>query len=128
MKLGAFRRRSRVVRFALVVLLSLLFQQVAIASYACPIDQMPAQVGAVMDDCQGMDSPDPQALCEKHCNPDDSTTPDVRAAQVPPVLLPPIRFDFASTLLASTPSQHYENVPLLQADPPPMLRFCSLLI
>lgn len=127
MKLHAFRRRSRVVQIALALLLSLLFQQVAIAAYACPLDQMPPPSEAMVE-CESMKAPDSPALCEKHCNPDDSTTPDVRVAQVPPVVLPPIRFDFTHTLLAPPSAQHYCNVPPLRADPPPAVRFCSLLI
>lgn len=126
-RLRAFRRQSFVVRVALALLLSLLFQQVAMAAYACPLDQMPPPSEAMVE-CESMKAPDSPTLCEKHCNPDDSTTPDIRVAQVPPVVLPPVHFDFSHTLLAPPAAQHYRSVPLLQADPPPALRFCSLLI
>lgn len=128
MRLGIFRRHRTALRIVLAVLLSFLFQHVAIAAYACPLTEMPAQVDATMSDCGGMETVDSPLLCEKHCNPDNSTTPDVRLAQFPPVLLPPARFELARTLPSATSLQLYESVPVLRADPPPTLRFCSLLI
>jgi hypothetical protein len=127
-KLGIFRRRRTAFRIALAVLLSFVFQHAAIAAYACPLAGMPAQMDAAMSDCSTMDSKDPSALCEKHCNPDNSTTPDPRAAQVPPVVVSPARFELARTLSSASSLQLYESVPVLRADPPPTLRFCSLLI
>ncbi|MDX1555239.1 MAG: hypothetical protein R3212_04365 [Xanthomonadales bacterium] len=128
MKLSMFRRKRTVFRVALAVLLTFLFQHAAIAAYACPLDQMPAPADASMSDCDGMETKDSPALCEKHCNPDNSTTPDLRIAQVPPVVLPPARFELARTLPSGSSLQLYESVPVLRADPPPTLRFCSLLI
>lgn len=128
MKLGIFRRHRIVFRIALAVLLTFLFQHAAIAAYACPLAEMPAQVDSSMSDCGGMETKDSPALCEKHCNPDNSTTPDLRIAQVPPVVLPPARFELARTLPSASSLQLYESVPVLRADPPPTLRFCSLLI
>lgn len=128
MKLGICRRKRTVFRIALAVLLTFLFQHAAIAAYACPLDQMPAPTDASMSDCVGMETKDSPALCEKHCNPDNSTTPDLRIGQVPPVVLPPTRFEFARTLPSGSSLQLYESVPFLLADPPPTLRFCSLLI
>lgn len=127
-KLGIFRRRRTAFRVALAVLLTFLFQHAAIAAYACPVDSMPAQVNASMPDCGSMEMEDPPVLCEKHCNPDNLTTPDLRIAQVPPVVLPPARFELARTLPSASSLQLYESVPVLRADPPPTLRFCSLLI
>ncbi|WP_330967951.1 hypothetical protein [Lysobacter sp. A3-1-A15] len=128
MKRGMFHRRRTVFRIALAVLLTLLFQHAAIAAYACPLDQMPAPADAAVFDCDDMETKDRPALCEKHCNPDDSTTPEVRSAQVPPMVLPPVRFELARTIPSASSLHLYENVPVLRADPPPTLRFCSLLI
>ena len=127
MKLSLFRRHRVVFRIALAVLLTFVFQHAAIAAFACPLDQMPIQV-ETMSDCGGMETRDSPALCDKHCNPDNSTTPDLRIAQVPPVVLPPARFELARTLPSASSLQLYESVPVLRADPPPTLRFCSLLI
>jgi hypothetical protein len=128
MSLGSVRRHRSVARLALVLLLSLLFQQVAIASYACPIDRMPAESEAGMPDCASMAETDPQALCEKHCNPDDSTTPDPRVAAAPVVILPPVKFDLARSVPARHGPRTYASVPAALSDPPPIVRFCSLLI
>ncbi|MFC0679042.1 hypothetical protein ACFFGH_14455 [Lysobacter korlensis] len=128
MKLGAFRRHRTAFRVALAVLLTFLFQHAAIAAYACPLVEAPAKVEVVMTDCGGMETMDSPVLCEKHCNPDNSTTPDLRVAQVPPVVLPPLRFELARMLASASSLQLYESVPVLRADPPPTLRFCSLLI
>jgi hypothetical protein len=128
MKLRLFRRGTLVFRAALVVLISLLFQHAAIAAYACTIDEMPSKVEASMPDCASMAETDPQVLCEKHCNPDDSTTPDARVAAAPVVVLPPVKFDLALSLPARHGPRTYTSVPTALSDPPPMVRFCSLLI
>lgn len=128
MTLAGLRRRRFAIRIAFAVLLSFVFQHAALAAYACPLDQAAAKVEASMPDCASMAVMDSPALCVKHCNPDDSTTADVRVAQVPPVALPLVRFELARTLSPRTSMQHYESVPVLRADPPPTLRFCSLLI
>lgn len=127
MKLSLLRRRRLAGRAALVVLLSLLFQYVAVAAYACPVLNAPVQAVKSMPDCVSMEKQDPPVLCEQHCEPDDSTAPELRVAQVPPVVLPPARFD----LVRSPPAcslEHYRSVPALAVDPPPTVRFCSLLI
>ena len=124
-----FRRRANVFRMTLTMLLALLFQQIAIAGYACPLVQMPAQQQqAIMDDCEGMEMEDSPVLCEKHCNPDNSANPEFRVGSVPPSVLPPLRFDLPMSLIAGTSAQSYEDVPVCQSDPPPQLRFCSLQI
>jgi hypothetical protein len=128
MRLGLFRRHKVAFRLALAVLLTFVFQHAAIAAYACPLAEMPAQTDTAMSDCGTMETKDSPALCDKHCNPDNSTTPDLRIAQVPPVVLPPARFELARTLPSASSLQLYESVPVLRADPPPTLRFCSLLI
>ncbi|MEO6365543.1 MAG: hypothetical protein ABIO38_05780 [Luteimonas sp.] len=128
-KARLFRRRANAFRMALTVLLALFLQQAAIAGYACPLDQMPAQQQqAMMDDCEGMEMDDSAMLCEKHCNPDNSATPELRVGSVPPSVLPPLRFDLPMSLIAGASSQLYEDVPVCQSDPPPQLRFCSLQI
>lgn len=128
MTLGTLRRKRFAIRIVLAVLLSFLLQHAALAAYACPLDQTPAKVEASMPDCASMEQMDPPAVCVKHCNPDDSTTADARIAQVPPLGLPLVRFELARTPPSSASMQHYESVPVLRADPPPTLRFCSLLI
>lgn len=128
-KLAMFRRRRLSSRVAWAVLLAFLFQQVAMAAYACPIETPPVPQ-VMMAGCEGMEIPDQAApsLCEKHCNPDRSTTPDLRTAQVPPMALPPPHFDLAASLPPQMLAQYYQNVPTCRSDPPATERFCSLQI
>jgi hypothetical protein len=128
-KLALFRRRRLSSRFAWVALLAFLFQQAAMAAYACPIEA-PSAPQAMMASCEDMEMPDSASpsLCDKHCNPDHSTTPDIRVGQVPPAALPPPYFDLAASLLPPTLAQDYQNVPTCRSDPPAAERFCSLQI
>ena len=129
MKLAMFRRPRLSSRFVWVALLAFLFQQAAMAAYACPIETPPVPQ-VMMAGCEGMEMPDQAApfLCDKHCNPDHSTTPDVRTAQVPPIALPPLHFDLTASLSPPTLAQYYEDVPTCRSDPPAAERFCSLQI
>ncbi len=129
--LARFRGPRRQRRFAWVVLLALLFQQLALAAYACPISETPPEPPkAVMAECVGMEMPDPDApaLCDQHCQRDHVTSPDVKAPQVPPLVLPPLHFALTTALLPPVEAQYYEDVPTCRSDPPPAQRFCSLQI
>lgn len=130
MKLRAFRTRSLRLRFAWLALLALLFQQTALAAYACPMDEKPPEPQVTMAGCEGMEMPDPDApaLCDRHCLRDHVTNPDLKAPQVPALALPPLRFALIQTLLPPVRAQHYEDVPICRSDPPPAQRFCSLQI
>lgn len=128
-------------RLAWLVALLLLWQQVAVAAYACVSMPAPAATTAVamavhsssmaaMDDvCANMTAPaDP--LCRQHCQPDHATQVDARSASVPAsalTALPPALLSVAAVALPSdralTRREH------LRAPPPiPRLLFCSLLI
>ena len=116
-------------RIALAVVVCLLFQQVAMAAYACPLDRMPADTVAMTRQCASMgmehvkQSP---ALCAKHCAPDLSVFADHAAFAVPPLALPPATFE-----LLVQPAAHgtmVADVAVDRSDPPPRLRYCSLLI
>jgi hypothetical protein len=66
------------------------------------------------------------ALCEKHCTPDQTLLADTVALGVPAMALPPA-FEIvlhAPTMVAA----QYDEVPIRRSDPPPRLRYCSLLI
>lgn len=124
-----FRYRHRLLA-ALIVIGSLLFQQVAVAAYAC---ELPArtQPPAPTDHCMhAEEAPAPQApspLCDKHCSPDLSVLANTAALAVPSLGLPPLVF---------TPVLNEPAAPLALADPapfgrselPPRLRYCTLLI
>src|SRR3546814_14015969 len=90
----SFRRRHRL-RIALTVILCLLFQQIAVAAYACTIPDMPPDAVAMTGDCSSMDMEVVQeapALCAKHCSPDHAVTADLAAPHVPPLALPSLFF------------------------------------
>lgn len=129
--LARFRSPRRQLRFAWLAFVALVFQQLALAAYACPIAETPPEPStAVMAECVGMEMPDPDApaLCHQHCVRDHATSPDLKAPQVPPLALPPLHFALTEALLPPVQAQYYEDVPTCRSDPPPAQRFCSLQI
>lgn len=121
------RQRFRIV---LAMVFCLLFQQAALAAYLCPLEQMPAETSAMAEHCaeMGMEqAQDNPALCQKHCSPDVLVTADHVSPTVPALALaPPIH-----ALVLVQPISHIAvlaEVPIASSDPPPRLRFCSLLI
>ena len=130
MKLRVLRTRSLRLRFAWLALLALLFQQVALAAYVCPVSETPPEPKAMMAGCEGMEMPDPTApvLCDQHCQREHVTNPDLKAPQVPPLALPALHFTLTEALLTPVQDQYYEDVPTCRSDPPPAQRFCSLQI
>lgn len=130
--------RRRRVLWTVVALFCLLFQQLAMAAYACTLPTAPINV-AMTSHCaaMGMGSTakmptshqhgvDPR--CTEHCAGTTVSTHDASLPTVPPLLL-------ASTspttlgILANTADRiALPNTALHRPDPPPTLRFCSLLI
>ena len=124
------RRTRHRLQIATLVIICLLFQQAALAAYLCPMEQMPAETKAMSEHCAEMgmaQKQDNPALCQKHCSPDHSVAVDVVKLTVPHLALPAL-------ILAPVyvqPISHVavqSDVPIAQSDPPPRLRFCSLLI
>ena len=123
------RRARQRFKIVLAMVLCLLFQQAALAAYLCPIEQMPAEPAAMAAHCAEMgmkQAQDNPALCEKHCNPDHTLGADAAKLAVPPLALPAI-------VLAPIDVQMRRGMvdietPIARSDPPPRLRFCSLLI
>jgi hypothetical protein len=124
-------RRVRQRLKILLVIFCLLFQQVAMAAYACDlVESAPPPMPAGMEHCAQMDMAPDQAespaLCEKHCVPDLSLLGDVSSPSVPALALPP-----AFSLVLTEPDSHVAQqveVPISRSDLPPRLRYCSLLI
>lgn len=108
------RCRRRGLRIAIAAAVCLLFQQLALASYDCR-------------ELRPMPGDEASALCAGHCAPDSHAPADFAKAPVPGVAL---------TLLASFPVPSEPGFdlgarierPFSAADPPPRLRYCSLLI
>ena len=129
-KLARFRQRRFVARGAFILLLSLLFQQAALAAYLCPVEQVPAYKSAMSGHCAQMDMaqvPTNPALCDKHCNPDHQLVTDAASLSVPALGLPAPAF---APVLVETGSHVVlcDEVPIARSDPPARLRYCSLLI
>ena len=126
---GMYRSRRQRLRIALVVIACLLFQQVALAAYSCTLIQ-PAPA-AMSGHCAEMgmaaQTPDNPALCAKHCAPDQTTAADHVKLSVPALMLPPLAFaGIRMTCATSVAAQ--ADVDIARSDPPPRLRYCSLLI
>jgi hypothetical protein len=125
-----FRRARTRFRLGLLVVGCLLFQQVAVAAHACELARMPAAPAPAMAHCSEMGmapaAPDAPVLCGKHCAPDQSPVSDATTLGVPASALPPA-LAIVSTAPAVQVTQH-QDVPISRSDPPPRLRYCSLLI
>ena len=124
------RRTRHRLRIALLAIVCLLFQQAALAAYLCPMEQMPPEMAVMAEHCAEMgmlQAKDNPALCAKHCAPDLSTAADHAKLSVPALMPPPLAF--APVLV--TPATHVtlqSEIPIARSDPPPRLRYCSLLI
>lgn len=124
-------RRTRL-RLTLLAVLSLLFQQVALASYACSAADMPAMDAAMSTHCDGMPMAQDQqnpALCPVHCADQALATQDAHAPTVPPLLLPALLP--APVVLVTLPAArtaHERTSALRLSSIPPALRFRVLLI
>jgi hypothetical protein len=124
------RRIRQRLRIAVLVIFCLLFQQAALATYLCPIERMPAEISAMAEQCAEMgmqQAQDNPALCQKHCAPDVSVAADHASPAVPALALAPLAY----ALVVAQPVSHFTvqaGVSVAPSDPPPRLRFCSLLI
>lgn len=123
------RQRLRL-RIAVAAILCLLLQQLALAAYACTVTQAPPEPVAAAGHCAEMGmapQQDNPVLCEKHCNPDRVVTADIAKLSVLPLALPPAAF---GPVLAQSVSHAavQTRAPIARSDPPPRLRYCSLLI
>jgi len=114
----------------------LFFQQMAMAAYVCalpsqpvamvmtgPCDDMAMAAPTHHDSTQGTDP-----RCAEHCADHTSATPDARVPTLPPLLLPPDWPVLAATLMDRPDRVALPDPSLMRPDPPPLLRFCSLLI
>lgn len=90
MHLMPFRRHRHRRWIALVALLGLLFQQVAMAAYVCPMETQKGVVAMASDmaSCEQPAATDP-TRCHEHCQPLTQSSDHGPALTVPPALLPP---------------------------------------
>lgn len=122
-------RRNRRRYAALLALFGLLFQQAAIAAYACAMTGPPPVAESMPGDCGAMameavvESP---AVCAKHCAPDRPVMPDAPTLGVPPLAISPVHFALATVPPGSVVPGDAPPAP--DTGPPPRVRYCSLLI
>jgi hypothetical protein len=126
MRLTARLRR----RISLLLVACLLFQLAAVSAYACSREAAPAASAtamAGMPDCPMAHDPPaaPSALCGQHCAPHTSVPSDAPAPSVPALLQGPMAWQPA---LAPPRREAPRDPAHSRAQPPPRLRFCSLLI
>jgi hypothetical protein len=116
----------------LLAVLSLLFQQVALAAYACSTVDMPVANAGMTAHCDGMPmahDPQNQALCPAHCTHPALATQDAHAPTVPPLLLPALLpAPIVLAMLPATHSVHDRAAVWRLSGIPPALRFRVLLI
>jgi hypothetical protein len=127
-------------RLAWLVALLLLWQQVAVAAYACTVvPDMSDPVAAVTslpvmaamgDDCADMRQVPVDPLCQQHCQPDQVTQVDVHTASVPFNTLAAVPPALLSVAAVALPSERaFAQLDHRRTRPPiPRLLFCSLLI
>jgi len=114
---------------------SLLFAQLAVAAYACPLEvadgMSPAMSDmAEMQDCAQMSQHDKAApnLCAEHCHPAQQLTPHANVPSVPMAL--PVGFFVPLPVSESSapPMVRYADVLTLASSPPHTLLHCCFRI
>jgi hypothetical protein len=130
-------RRRRILWIG-AVLFCLLFQQLAMAAYVCTGSAMPGGTsmtgdcaaamggGAMAKATQAQHSPDPR--CTEHCADHATTAHDARLPAVPPLLLPSASPVLLGSIAHAPEQAALPDPALRRPEPPPMLRFCALLI
>jgi hypothetical protein len=121
-----------------MTLFCLLFQQLAMAAYVCTLPSAATHPVASMEDCaaMGMGASDQAAThhlpadprCAEHCASHVPATPEVRSPAVPPLLLPSDVAIVTQVGIHSPTRSLLPDPELYPPEPPPALRFCSLLI
>lgn len=120
-------RRQRL-RVVLTALLSLLFQQLAVASYACELDGLPVETSATTGAAPCHTEVRDAARCHAHCNPTSSTVDTGSALTVPPCALPASLPAFVSFDLRCVRPGLMHAVHAHANSPPLTVTYCTLLI
>jgi len=115
---------------ALIALLGLLFQQVAMAAYICPLNFSESQVVAEMNmpGCEQAVTTD-KALCQSHCHPQAASSDHGVEPTVPAAILPPTTWVRAAAWQPLSFNADIAcEVTARAAAPPRTIRFCSFQI
>jgi hypothetical protein len=120
-------RRSHRLVAAMLALVSLLFMQLAVAAYACP---MPAhETAAPMADCHGMDRANP-TLCQAHAEPVKQSLDKASSPAVQPFIAAAVVFEVAGLeqLMPRSASVAPSSKPAAGAAPPIAILHCCFRI
>lgn len=127
---------------SLVLVASLLFQQVAMAALACTMPLVLADSASMSmsipmsadmtPDCHAAmaaehPAPASDQLCDKHCSPDPTSAGTPIIPPILPLALPPLLHALVLTPATRTCDVTSDEV-FTRAHPPPHLRYCRLLI
>jgi hypothetical protein len=96
-------RRSHRILTALIALVSLLFMQLAVAAYACPIQTQEKPVAMAMADCHGMDRMSP-SLCQAHAEAGKQSLDKAPTPAVQPFIAAAVLVEVAGLDLLTPPS------------------------
>lgn len=126
-----FRRHRFRRLIALVALFGLLFQQVAMAAYSCPLELSggsdEAAVATTTMPCHSPSATD-KARCHQHCHPIAQTAGHEIASMAPALLpLAPWPHEFSMSRLTA-PCAVARDSDARAAAPPLMIQFCTLQI
>ena len=126
----SFRYRRHRRWIALFALIGLLFQQFAMAAYACPreIAAATAQLTTAVPPCHTPDTAD-QARCHEHCHPTTASADHTPALSVPPALLPATTWSRALARAVTLDPASPEYPLRARAQPPPLsIQHCTFQI
>lgn len=118
--------RSQRLVAALLALVSLLFMQLAVAAYACP---MVSPAPAYMADCQGMDRANP-TLCQAHAESSEQSLDKAANPEVQPFIAAAVLVEVAAVgrLLPRGMGSAPWSVPDAGPAPPIAILHCCLRI
>jgi hypothetical protein len=114
---------------ALLALFGLLFQQLAMAAYACPMDQDGVMAAAASKPpCHESATPD-RVRCHSHCHPQQASPDRAPTLTVPAAILPPTTWVRAAAWHSTTFRDETTcEVTARAAAPPITIRNCTFLI
>jgi hypothetical protein len=112
---------------AVIAVFALLFAQMALASYLCPVQAESMDMAQMMDasvPCEGMDESQP-ALCHEHCAEEGATAETLQLpASAAPAL---VRLLVLPVVYASEPERPLPSGATPTGQPPPRPLFLSTL-
>jgi len=126
------RRHRRHRRWiALIALFGLLFQQLAMAAYVCPLERggvATVDATSQMVPCQ-LPDPTDKTRCQQHCHPLTQTTDHATPPPVAPALLPPTTWSReARTIRIDLPDSIACEVDARASAPPLIIQHCTFQI